>query len=114
MIVVNYDKGFAEMLQHPAFRNRRTRRHPVDVDSSLLAPRRRTPDSRLRGDARGCDPPRHWRGTALGQLLTPIGAAILRPILARPEAHAPSSRAAGRKLPTENRCRTGTCDRRVV
>jgi hypothetical protein len=27
MIVVNYDKGFAEMLQHPAFRNRRTPRH---------------------------------------------------------------------------------------
>src|SRR5262249_50566385 len=45
MIVVNYDKGFAEMLQHPAFRNRRTRRHPVDVDSSLLAPRR--PHARL-------------------------------------------------------------------
>src|SRR5262245_1947370 len=34
MIVVNYDKGFAEMLQHPAFRNRRTHRHPVDVDPS--------------------------------------------------------------------------------
>src|SRR5262245_3612581 len=28
MIVVNYDKGFAEMSQHPAFRNRRTRRLP--------------------------------------------------------------------------------------
>ena len=26
MIVVNYDKGFAEMSQHPAFRNRRTRK----------------------------------------------------------------------------------------
>src|SRR5215831_13067282 len=83
MIVVNYDKGFAEMLQHPAFRNRRTRRHPVDVDSSLLAPRRPHANARLRGDTRGCDgsvrqelaaaigPPRHWRGTALGQLLTP-------------------------------------------
>ena len=46
MIVVNYDKGFAEMLQHPAFRNRRTRRHPVGVDSSLLAPRRPHADSR--------------------------------------------------------------------
>jgi len=46
MIVVNHDKGFAEMLQHPAFRNRRTRRHPVDVDSSLLAPRRPHADSR--------------------------------------------------------------------
>src|SRR5262245_7218705 len=55
MIVVNHDKGFAEMLQHPAFRNRRTRRHPVDVDSSLLAPRRPHADSRLRSDARGCD-----------------------------------------------------------
>src|SRR6516165_5923521 len=49
MIVVNYDKGFAEMLQHPAFRNRRTRTHPVDVDSSLLAPRRPHANTRLRG-----------------------------------------------------------------
>src|SRR5262245_50922385 len=86
MIVVNHDKGFAEMLQHPAFRNRRTRRHPVDVDSSLLAPRRPHADSRLRSDARGCD------GGVRQELATRISPALpLARMLAR-SSHVQGSR----------------------
>src|SRR5262249_39185913 len=94
MIVVNYDKGFAEMSQHPAFRNRRTRTHPVDVDSSLLAPRRPHADSRLRSDARGCDggvlkswrresPCRHWRGRTARNMPPVISTIVMLRLFAR-------------------------------
>src|SRR5262249_35020802 len=53
--VVNYDKGFAEMLQHPAFRNRRTPRHAMAMDAGLRSPRRSHANLRLRADARGCE-----------------------------------------------------------